>query len=223
MKLAILIPGYLDSPEYTHLITLDKELTKFGYSVKRLDICNLWSGGKIEDYTLSNALTQLSNTIQQSLSDKPEEIILVGHSMGGLLSIVAGDKFEEVTKVIAICPPPDTLGMAGKWVGEIRKSKRDLPEDSSKFREFEVPINYLSDSLKYSAVDSVKTLKHPLMILICMSDTSVPPAESEKIVKLAKEPHVVRLEGIGHDFRHSIKDSNEVCNEVLKYLQSHVR
>ncbi len=37
MKLALLLPGFLDSPDYLHLTTIEKGLQALGYTVVRLD------------------------------------------------------------------------------------------------------------------------------------------------------------------------------------------
>ncbi len=54
MKVALLLPGYLDSPDYLHLRMFDKRLTKLGYTVERLDPCNLWKNNDISKYSITN-------------------------------------------------------------------------------------------------------------------------------------------------------------------------
>ncbi len=41
MKLVILLPGYLESPDYRHLVVIDEKLSGLGYEVKRVDLCGL--------------------------------------------------------------------------------------------------------------------------------------------------------------------------------------
>jgi esterase/lipase len=219
MKFALLLPGYLDSPNYFHLITFEKRLKDLGYTVERLDACNLWQDGDVANYSITNFLQQIKNRIDFYKDQNPEEVLLLGHSNGGFTAIIAGSKFPGITKIIALCSPPDKTGSEIKWKNGLRVSKRDLPNISNQLREFSIPISYLKDALQYSAVDEVKNIKKPLMIFIGLSDEVVPPVETEEIVAAANNPYVVRLEGIGHDFRKSEEQTNCVADEIIKFLR----
>jgi hypothetical protein len=37
MKVALLLPGYLDSPDYLHMMTFENMLKELGFVVERLD------------------------------------------------------------------------------------------------------------------------------------------------------------------------------------------
>ncbi len=63
MKIALLLPGYLDSPDYLHLITFEKRLKELGYAVERLDACNLWKNEDIENYTITNFIKQIKERV----------------------------------------------------------------------------------------------------------------------------------------------------------------
>ena len=141
MKLALLLPGYLDSPDYLHLIIFEKRLQDLGYTVERLDVCNLWQTGDVNNYSITNFLKQIKDHIDFYKNQNPEEILLIGHSNGGFAAIIAGSKFPEITKIIALCPPPDKTGSEIKWKEGFRISKRDLPKNKTKFREFEIIPN----------------------------------------------------------------------------------
>lgn len=221
MKLALLLPGYLDSPDYLHLIIFEKRLKELGYTVERLDTCNLWQTGDVNNYSITNFLQQIKNRIDFYKNQNPEDVLLLGHSNGAFTAIVAGSKFSEVTQIIALCSPPDKTGSEIKWKNGLRVSKRDLLNNPSEFREFAIPISYLKDAILYSAVDEVKNIHKPLMIFIGLDDQVVPPSETEKIVDATKNPYVIRLEGIGHDFRKSEEQTNLVADEIVKFLKLH--
>ena len=219
MKLALLLPGYLDSPDYSHLVIFEKRLKEIGYIVERLDACNLWQTGDVINYSITNFLQQIKDRIDFYKNQNPDEILLLGHSNGGFTAIIAGSKFPEVTKIISLCPPPDKTGSEIKWKNGLRVSKRDIPNNPNKYREFSIPISYLNDALQYSAVDEIKNINKPLMIFIGLDDQIVPPVETEEIITVANNPYVVRLKGIGHDFRHSPKQINLIADEIVKFLK----
>lgn len=219
MKVALLLPGYLDSPDYLHMKIFERRLKQLGYVVERIDPCNLWSSGDVSNYSVTNYIKNIKNRIDFYKDQEPEEILLIGHSLGGFTSILAGNKFPEVSKIVALCPPSSIEGLAKKWQGKSsRVSKRDLPDDKTNFREFDIPQTFVEDALKFSAIEAVRNIKKPLMIFIGMEDTSVPPEETEILVSNAINPYVIRMQKIGHDFRHSENESDLVMTEIQKFL-----
>jgi len=219
MKLALLLPGFLDSPDYLHMKTFEKRLKELGYTTERLDPCNLWKTGNIEKYSITNYLKQIKERVSFYYLQNPEEIVLIGHSMGGFVSIIAGGRIQEVTKIVALCSPQDRIKAADRWEGKkFLYSKRDLPEDPQKFRAFDVPYAFAEDGCQYSAAEEVKKIHKPLMIFIALEDTVVPPEQTEEIVANANNPYVVRQENMGHDFRHSRKECEIVMKQIEKFL-----
>jgi pimeloyl-ACP methyl ester carboxylesterase len=176
MKVALLLPGYLDSPDYLHLVTFEKRLKELDYVVERLDLGDLWKTGESKNYTVTHFLDQIKERVDHYKPEKPDEILLLGHSRGAFTAIIAGSRIKEVTKIIALCPPPDIKASAKKWVNQgNRTSKRDLPDKPTEYREFSIPYTYVEDSLKYSAIDEAKNIRKPLMIFIALNDEVVPP------------------------------------------------
>ena len=218
MKLALLLPGYLDSPDYLHLVTFEKRLVKLGYTVERLDVCNLWKTGDVNNYSVTNFLGQIKTRIDFYKDQNPKDILLLGHRNGAFTAIIAASKFSGVTKIVALCLPPDWVGSKDKWKNGFRVSKRDLPGRHDRYKVFKIPCSFLEDALLYSAVEEVKKIDKPLMILICLEDRSVAPEKTEKIITVANNPYVVRLEGIGHTFRKSEDQTNRVANEIVKFI-----
>lgn len=219
MKLALLLPGFLDSPDYLHMRTFEKRLRELGYTTERLDPCSLWKTGNIKNYSITNYLEQIKNRVLFYKNSNPEEIVLIGHSMGGFTSIIAGGRITEVTKIVSLCAPPDRIKSAEDWSGkQFRHSERDLPDNPKQFRGFDVPYSFAEDGLQYSAVEEVKQIDKPLMIFIALDDTVVPPELTEEIVTNANKPFVVRQENMGHDFRHSQKECEIVMDKIEKFL-----
>jgi len=219
MKLALLLPGYLDSPDYLHMKTFEKGLKKLGYTTERLDPCDLWKTGDVKNYTITNYLKQIQERVDAYKNQNPTEVVLVGHSMGGFVSIVAGSTIGGVIKIVSLCSPPDRIGSVEDWGGkEFRHSKRDLPNEPKKFRTFDIPYSFAKDGLQYSAVEEVKKMHRPLMIFIALEDTVCPPELTEEIVVSANNPYVIRQENMGHDFSHSQKECNIVMKHIKKFL-----
>jgi len=220
MKVALLLPGYLDSPNYLHMKILDKGLRELDYIVEKLDPCHLWETNNVEEYSITNYINQVVERAESYLKKKPEEIILIGHSLGAFVAIIAGNRIKEVTRIVSLCSPADRIRSSLNWKGkEFRHSERELPNNPKKFRSFNVPYSFVEDGLQYSAVEEVKQIYKPLMIFIALDDKSVPPKETERIVANANNPYVVRQLNMGHDFRFSQDECNIVMGEIEKFLE----
>lgn len=220
MKLALLLPGYLDSPNYLHMMVFDKRLKELGFTTERLDPCNLWKTGDVSHYSITNYIQQTKERIEHYKNQNPKEVILIGHSLGAFTAIIAGSRIKEVTKIVSLCPPPDRYGSETEWENHrgFRHSERDLPDNPKKTRAFDVPYSFAQDGLQYSVRDEVKNLHKSLMIFIALNDTVVSPEFTEEIVKNANNPYVIRQPNMGHDFRHSEKECNIVMAEIEKFL-----
>jgi len=216
MKLAILLPGYLDSPDYLHIRTFEKRLKELGYTVERLDPCNLWKTGNVKNYTITNYIHQIADRVNVYKNKDLEEVVLIGHSLGAFVAIIAGNRIKGVTKIVSLCSVADRIGSSLNWEGkEFRHSERDLPNNPKKFRVFDIPYTFAEDGMQFSAMEEVKKIHKSIMIFIALEDKSVPPKETEKIVTNANNPYVIRQPNMGHDFRHSQKE----CNIVIKHIE----
>lgn len=221
MKIALLLPGYLDSPDYLHMKVFEKGLQKLGYVVERIDPCDLWKTDDVKNYTITNYIKQVTEIAQAYADKQLTEIVLVGHSLGAFVAIIVGNTCKVVSKIVSLCPPPDRIGQALKWQSkEYRHSERELPENPNNFRMFDIPASFNEDGFIYSAVEAVKEIEKPLMIFIAMEDKSVPPSETERIVEQAKHPYVVRQPKMGHDFRKSQVECDLVMSEIEKFLEA---
>ncbi len=217
MKLALLLPGYLESPSYRHLVVIDEELSGMGYEVKRVDPCLLWATGNTERYTLTNYIKQIKEIIDSYKKDELEKVVLIGHSLGAAAAILVGADDARVTKVMCLSPTVVLDKSREKW-GEsgIRCSKKDLPDDPSAFREFCVPLSHLDDRKQYSVTDALLDLTIPIMFLFGSDDPTFD--EIQKVADNAKIFKVVKIENMGHDFRQSLDLCNQVAGEVKRFL-----
>jgi pimeloyl-ACP methyl ester carboxylesterase len=219
MKLALLLPGYLNSPDYLNMVTIEKRLINLNYIVIRVDACNLWESGDVNKYSTTNYLKQISEIISSYKTKNVEEIVLVGHSLGGVVAIIAGNKNKEVSKVIALCPGVAFSKSRNKYIETgFRQSLKDVPNIPQGQRVFNIPISFIDDFDKYSIPKYLRKLKKPLMVLIATDDKKVSAIDIENAMKYANNPKIIRISGISHGFRESYQEADKVANEVEKYL-----
>lgn len=225
--LAVLMPGFLDSKDYYGLVELGKTLAANGFTAIRFDPTGTWeSSGNISDYSMSQYLKDLSTVIEyaKNKNNKLKKIILLGHSLGGLISITYAAQNKGISAIIPIMPPYAVArrgNIEENWEKNgLRHSKRDLPTDKSKKIEFNVPYAYVIDSKKYDARELVGKITAPLYLIAGENDKLITPQMVEEIYQKANEPKkLIVLKNIGHDFRHKENETEIVCRQVEEIIK----
>ncbi len=223
-KLAILCPGYLDSKDYAHLVGLAEGLCAQGYTAVRFEATGTWeSDGTIADYLTSQYLEDIKNVLEYMLREgEYAQVLLGGHSRGGMVSILYAARDPRVTQVVAIMPSSSASlekkdPVAWKKDG-FRISRRDTP-DGAGVREFCVPYSHVIDRNKFDVVADVQKVHTAMLIITGNKDTVVPPESVKNIFDNANEPKkFVMLEGIGHDYRHNAREIKIVNEHIIKEL-----
>lgn len=231
-KLALLLPGFLDSKDYSHLVRLADDLTKMGFVAVRLDPTGVWeSEGDIVYYTISQYLRDVQ-AVMDFMKDKGsfEDIVVVGHSLGGRVAILFGAVESTVSAVVNIMGsasfvlPENFEDTVVKWSREgVKVSVRDLPDNKNKKREFKVPYSFVEDALDYDVMGVVGELRKPLLLIAGEKDDLCPPELMKAIYEKANKPkELVVVEGIGHDYRHHVNEIEKVNAHVIKFLRRYL-
>lgn len=194
-KLAVICPGYLDSKYYDHLVTLAHDLSGLGYTVVRFDPTGTWdSGGKITDYTTTQYLEDVKNVIDFMTKDQDfKSILLGGHSVGGMTSLLYAPTDMRVNTVLGIMPPysvkrTNTYEKLESWKKAVEKeSRRDVP-GKDEFRSHTVPYSFVSDRLKYDVLDNIDDFRGQTILIAGEADEIVKPQDVEKIYNAANNP-----------------------------------
>lgn len=220
--LCVLLPGYLDTKDYAHLTLLAGLLSQKGLTAVSFDPSGTWesAGAGISAYTITNYLKNVGEVITHFLSLRHlSEIILIGHSLGGQVAILAGASNPKVSAVVAIMPPKANERKK-EWGNEAYKiSRRDLPYEREKNLKITVPRSFIEDAEQYDVMKVVGGLNKPLLLVAGESDNVFPPASVREIYDKAREPKsFVVIKGIGHDYRFSGEEIGRVNAEVLEFL-----
>jgi pimeloyl-ACP methyl ester carboxylesterase len=225
-RLAILCPGKLDSKDYAHLVGLADNLSKQGYSVVRFEPTGTWeSDGNISDYTTTQYIEDIKNIIDYMLRQANfTHILLGGHSRGGQVSILYAARDPIISLVLGIMPSSERTLTAhdyDEWKKTgFRLSYRDLPDDKSRKREFQLPFSHAEDMIRYNVVEDVKRIKVPIILIAGELDNTVLPEYVKEIFDNANEPKkFIIIPGIGHDYRHNDSEIATVNEKILQQLR----
>lgn len=222
-KLAIVIPGRLDTKDYVHNTDLVDYLASLGLLSLSFDPPGTWeSPGSIELYTTTNYLKAIDELIDY-FDNKPT--LLLGHSRGGSVAILAADRNPQVIGLVAIMasygppsPPSEDAVKSGFQI-----SHRDLPPGSSKTEEqrrFSLPINYFIDGEKYNPGQTIKGVKVPKLLIYGLKDKFTNSETVRSVYEAIPEPKEIVAIDYTHDYRRYPEAILEVDQAVGKFLRS---
>lgn len=228
--LAVLLPGYIDTKDYQHLVLLGDDLVKKGYLVIRFDPAGMWhSSGSEKDYTMTQYFRDVRSVIAWAKKRKmfPNGIVLIGHSLGGRIALLSSVNISQVKAVVALMPPKEFTSSSTTRGKEIRKrwltsgvrhSRRDVPGKKTS-RYFAVPVHILRDAERYDNDAHFKKISVPTLFLAGEKDPVVPVRLARSLYRILPGPKTFRIvKGLDHDFRHHKKEIAIVNRQVLDFL-----
>jgi len=223
-KLALVLPGKLDTKDYSHMRSHVDFLSGKGYFALSFDPPGTWeSDENISLYTMSNYLKAI-NEIIEYYGNKPT--FLVGHSRGGSMAMLAGTRNRYVTHFASIMSYatfspnihkhfPDT-GWKDKGY-EI--NIRDTPSGyKTKSRTFKLPYAFLEDEVQYDMLDDLGKCKKPKLFIAGSRDITVKPEVVQNEYDLSSEPKEIYTIDSDHDYRkegHLIEEVNEILGRFI--------
>ncbi len=220
-KIAIVVPGRLDTKDYIHNTSLVDHLASRGYFALSFDPPGTWeSPGSVELYTTTNCLKAVDELIEH-FGNKPT--VLAGHSRGGTVVMLAGPENPHVTHIIPIFSyygaPSDPE--ADRIVDGALVSYRDLPpgtERTKEQKEFHLPLNYFKDGAQYDALPALRNYTKPKLFFYGNQDKMNDPEDVKTAFQESAEPKIIHAINAEHDYRllpQAIEEINRTIGEFL--------
>lgn len=220
-KLAILLPGRLDTKDYFNFVSHADYLSGKGFFVVAVDPPGTWdSPGKIDLYTTTNYIKAVNELIEY-FGNKPT--LLLGHSRGAAVAIFVSMTNSNIVGIVPVManygepsPPSQESLQAGFQI-----SHRDLPPGISKTKEqkeFLLPLSYWEDGKNFNAGQSLKKCTKPKLLVYGTKDEFTPVNEVEELYKIIPEPKMLKLVDSTHDYRYypeAIKETEEAIGQFL--------
>jgi pimeloyl-ACP methyl ester carboxylesterase len=226
-KLALVLPGKLDTKDYPHLRSHVEALARQGFFALAFDPPGTWeSPGGIELYTMSNYLKAVHEVIEYY---GHKATFVMGHSRGGSIAMLAAITHPAVQSFAAVMSwasfsPQDHGGYPDEeWRAlGYKKIRRALPVGNDiQRREFELPYSFLEDQMKYSMLADLQKLVKPKLFFAGSQDTVVLPAVVKQAYESAAEPKkLVRLD-TEHDYRLNPGIIRHVNDEIRAWLSQY--
>lgn len=221
-KLAILTPGRLDTKDYAHNVSHIKFLAGLGYFAVSFDPPGTWdSPGSIDLYSTSNCVKAVNELIEH-FGNKPT--LLMGHSRGGTISMLAGPQNGAVTHMISVnSAPGGPTHVDRAKAGQVTVSFRDLPPGASRTPEnlrkrFDLPYSYFEDGDKYSALEGLSKCTKPKLFFYGAKDDLSTPEIVKQMYNASAQPKMLHELNTDHDYRLHSEIIDEVNEVVGKFL-----
>lgn len=215
-RIAILLPGRLDTKDYANFVSHLDFLANHGFYAVAIDPPYSWdSPGDLKNYTTSNYLRAVNELIDY-FGNRPT--LLLGHSRGGATAMLASTNPAVFGLVLVnaaygapSAPEPEKI-----VDGALRES-RDIPPGNVRTkeqREFSLPLNYFEDGAKYNPRGVLKSFKGPKLLIHATKDEFTGLELIKPIYDELTEPKMFLEIDCTHDYRLYI----EVIQQVEKTL-----
>ncbi|MFH1637243.1 MAG: alpha/beta fold hydrolase [Candidatus Woesearchaeota archaeon] len=213
----ILCHGFSTSKESRTYVKLEAMLNDKGFSTFRFDFFGHGeSGGKFEDITISEAVDDVLNAIKFLKRKGYARIGLMGSSFGGMASLLAASRTNELFVLALKCPVSDYLGKlvvqggVGQW-----KEKGYCYYESGDGRKLKLNYSFLEDAEKVSGYEAAKKIRIPTLIVHGDKDETVPVDQSKKTASIIENCRLEVIEGEDHHFS---KDNETVLKLISEFI-----
>lgn len=227
-KFALVLPGKLDTKDYSNMISHVDFLATRGYLALSFDPAGTWeSDGDISLYNMTNYLKAINELIEV-FGNKPTFVI--GHSRGGSMAIIAALQNPLITGFAAVFP---SLRVDGSWErSDTEKwrqegyhiSMRDLPPGGGpEIKEFRLPFSFYEDQLQYgkNIIDELEKSPKPKLFFTGKKDPVVDPQFVRELATVAGEPKEIYELDSDHDYRFHTELIDEVNTTVDSFLDKY--
>jgi pimeloyl-ACP methyl ester carboxylesterase len=224
-KLALFLPGKLDTKDYAHMRSHVDYLANRGFYALSFDPPGTWeSPGNISLYTMTNYLKAINELIKY-FGNRPT--FLAGHSRGATMALIAAGTNSSVTAFAAIMSSFTPNGFINKVDEEWKRkglvvSMRELPPGTGpKVKKFEQPYSFFEDQIQYRVTDEIKNSTKPKLFIYGQRDVLAPPDRVKQLYEYMSDPKEIYGLNSDHDYRYHHKLIEEVNAFMGDFLSRH--
>ena len=202
-----------------------KRLAEAGYAAYIFDFCGGTVGGNRSDGTNKelSILTEVSDLEAVLSASKtweftdPEKIVLLGGSMGGLVTMTAGSRHQdEIAGMILMYPALSAKVDAGT---ELYQTEEEIPEDVSLFGGWlHVGKNFITDLWKVDFDQILSSYQGHMLLMHGDKDGTVPLSYSQEAEKIIPDCEFYVIKDGGHEFFN--QPFEDAMEHILAYLKA---
>jgi alpha/beta superfamily hydrolase len=189
------------SMELKSIININKSLSDIGIAVFRFDMTGVGSSeGHFPDTNFTSQLDDLQSVINYiSLNYEPVKL-LIGHSLGGSISLFKAIETDSIKAVATIASPAEPRFLADKLNNtKLRAEIEGIADTEIGGVKFEFKPQFFDDINSYSLLVKLKYLNKPYLILHSNIDTYSSIENARMLFQASSEPKsFISLDNIDH-------------------------
>lgn len=223
-KLALLLPGRLDTKDYVNFVSHSVCLSKQGFLVVAIDPPTSWdSPGELSNYT-TNSYMQAVNELIGYFGNRPT--LLLGHSRGGATAMLCSSNpaVSGLVLVNAAYGNPSSPDPAKVENGKLVEY-RDLPPGNVRTAEqkrFDIPLTYFEDGAKHEPLKALQEFKGPKLLVIAENDGFSSVAKVQDVFASLPDPkELLEINGT-HDYRLYPKEIEAVNSALGAFVDKYL-
>ncbi len=225
-KLALVLPGRMDTKDYSHMRSHVDFLAKRSFLAVSFDPPGTWeSGGDTSIYSMTNYLKAVNELIYY-FGNRPT--LAVGHSRGGCIAMLAAIENTQVVGLVNIMGryslSPQMLGkkIDPSWQSQgYLINKRDLPNNPNKYREFKLPYSFYVDQSQYDMSAGLAKSTKPKLFIGGARDTTIPIEIIKKAYDISNGPKEFQTLDSDHNYRLNPKLIERVNKMIGEFLDQY--
>jgi len=222
----ILSHGFTSNKDSKNYEELEKKLNDLGIGTLRYDYYGHGPGyghghgyGVSKDVTLSKVIESLKASIRFVRKKGDYDIVLLGSSFGGLISMICASEDNEIKGLILKSPVTEPLNF---WRNRLSNEefekwrKEGILYYNSPPEKFDLNYDYWLDLQNYDSLKLAKLISCKTLIIHGDDDVVVPIEQSRKLAKIIGTDIKV-VTGAGH-FYDLPEQHNEMMDTIIKFL-----
>lgn len=139
---------------------------------------------------LRNDVEKAYKILTEEKNIRPENITVVGHSMGGALAANFASKHKDI-KALILLSPIRNMASIGKKFFLNKNIGVGVPQKVNKLTNTIKPLKWLL-SLRFNSQNKMKQINAPTYILQSGNDSVTPLSGARKLVKAAREKGILK-------------------------------
>lgn len=168
------------------------------------------SSARISEDKLRKDVEKAYNYLTEKKQVKPENITVIGHSMGGALAADFASKHDNLKALILISPISKISYLGGKFM-QNKNLGVGMPEKIKKFTDKFRPLSKLLD-LRFNSINKMKKISVPTYILQSKNDSVTTKEGASALIKTA------RRRGVLKDFRYLPLGGHKVDSKKISIV-----
>ena len=222
--IVIFVHGYPSDKNSSKAKALSKTLLSKGIGLFVIDLSGRGeSEGKFEEITITEAIDEVKRGIQFIKDLGYQRIGLVGSSFGGLASIVAASKTDDLFVLVLKSPVSDYLSkiisIKDKEINTWReRGYADIPRSNGS--DIRLSFSFFEDAQKVSGYEVAEEIKIPTLIVHGDEDMAVSIEQSRKVAELIPNCKLEEIKGTDHSYTR-VKDFEKMLELISSFIIEH--